>query len=357
MNGVRSSTKSEAQVGPAIVSEAVLAKIGLRPPDPPGAPWLFGLTYAGRTNYRTLVSFNFPYEKDTAYDAYDDGILPTNQSNWRVKATNETVHINGYSGYYRGSDNQQANFIRCVIAMSGNPIRDFTVGLYSSLGHTKDEFAWIQGLVIMTLGIRLPDIFPTIKRHIQVRFILLLLAFCGDQFWAVQEWVLTKTLVRYNLLLMFVLGNGIRSDFLVIYLIWTDAIASVHHLGIPPAIPTLVYALCFTHSDKLVLGLTSVDMEAQVEAYLNAFYIRNLISFSPTSMNLWTRFPLLPDDPPTWLVARELSWFFALSIGITIALVLYKLLLLAHDFIHPPNPPELQATTTCLTHPRQPWQA
>ncbi|KAF0700004.1 Aste57867_9484 [Aphanomyces stellatus] len=243
--------------------------------------------------------------------------------------------------------------------MSGNPIRDFTVDLYSSLGHTKDAFAWIQGLVIMTLGIRigftivvalnisfvsfvegrglwLPDVFPTIKRHIQVRSVLLLLAICADQFWAVQEWVLTKTLVRYNLLPMFVLGNGIRSDFLVLFLIWTDAIASLLQVGITPVIPVLTYVLCFTHSDKLVLGLTSADMEARVQAYQNAFYIRNLISFSPTSMNLWTRFQLTPSDPPTWLVARELSWFFAPCIGITIVLVLYKLVLLVRDFVQPP---------------------
>ncbi|KAF0687501.1 Aste57867_20773 [Aphanomyces stellatus] len=344
MNGLRSSTKLEAQVGPAIVSQAVLASFGLGPPDPPGVPWLFGLTYAGTTAYRTLVSFNFPYEKDTTFhDTYDDGILPTNQWNWRVKATNETVVINGYTGYYRGSTTQQANYIRYLLAMTGNPIRDFTV----------------DGLVIMTLGIRigftilvalvvsvnsfmqgreyyLPDIFPTIKRHIQIRSVLLLLAFCGDQFWAIQEWVITKTLGRYNLMPMFVLGNGIRSDFLVLFLIWTDAIASLLHVGITPLIPTVVYTLCFTHSDMLVLGLTSADLEAQAKVYLNNFYIRNLITFSPTSMNFWTRFQLTPEDPPKWLVARELTWFFAPCIGMTILLVLYKLLLLLHDFIQPP---------------------
>ncbi|KAF0713414.1 Aste57867_4351 [Aphanomyces stellatus] len=81
MNGIRSSTKSEAQVGPAIVSQAVLANFGLGPPDPPGAPWLFGLTYAGTTNYRTLVSFNFPYEKDTPFfDASNQYPNPTFES-------------------------------------------------------------------------------------------------------------------------------------------------------------------------------------------------------------------------------------------------------------------------------------
>ncbi|KAF0692439.1 Aste57867_16487 [Aphanomyces stellatus] len=367
MNGVRSSTQMETQVGPVVVAQAQLANFGLGPHDPPDAPWFFGLTYAGATSYRTLVSFNFPYEADTAFhDATNLGVLSTNQWHWQVKATGESVLINGYSGswddwYYRGSQDEQANYVRYVIAMGGNPIRDFTVDLYSALGHTKDSWAWIQGLVIMTLGIRiaftiavalnvsimsivdgrgawLPDVFPTVKRHIKVRSVLLTLAFLPDRFWAIHEWVLTTALLRYNLLPMFVLGSGIRSDFLVLTLAWTDLVASALHVGISPVVPVALYVLCYSHSDAIVLGLSSSTAEANVQALLQQFYIRNLVHFSDTSMNLWTRFQLGADDPPSWFVARELSWFFAPCLGLTLLVVVIKLGLVVGGMVRPPPP-------------------
>jgi hypothetical protein len=101
MNALRQSTHMEVQVGAVIVSTATLSRFSLRPDDP-SDDWLYhGLAYAGPSEYHTLVSLDFPYEKDMPFvDTYHDGILATNQWSWRIKTTNESLVINGYSGKY-----------------------------------------------------------------------------------------------------------------------------------------------------------------------------------------------------------------------------------------------------------------
>ncbi|KAH9096698.1 hypothetical protein LEN26_017417 [Aphanomyces euteiches] len=187
MNAMRETTKLETQVGATVVSQAQLDRFRLGPDDPPDAPWLFGLTYDGATDYRTLVSLYFPYEDDTPFlETHHDGILPSNEYAWCIRATNESMSVAGYSGYYQGSKESQTNILRYLMDMTGNPIRDFVVDYYVSLSYTKDAWTWIQGLVILTIGVRvalttvvalsialttskstahLPDVFPTSKRH------------------------------------------------------------------------------------------------------------------------------------------------------------------------------------------------
>ncbi|CAK4788422.1 unnamed protein product, partial [Aphanomyces euteiches] len=177
--------------------------------------------------------------------------------------------------YYRGSKNSQTNNVRFLIAMSGNPIRDFVVDVFPAMPFTKDSWAWIQGLVIMTIGVRigftiavafdiavttmiaqrefrLPDVFATIKQQLHLRAVLVLLAFVGDDFWSLQEWALTAGYNRYNLLPMFIVKDNIRSDFLILFLVWTDVVASILHVGIWPAIPVVVYMVCYSYSETLV---------------------------------------------------------------------------------------------------------
>ncbi|CAK4288839.1 unnamed protein product [Aphanomyces euteiches] len=290
MNAMRETTKLETQVGATVVSQAQLDRFRLGPDDPPDAPWLFGLTYDGATDYRTLVSLYFPYEDDTPFlETHHDGILPSNEYAWRIRATNESMSVAGYSGYYQGSKESQTNILRYLMDMTGNPIRDFVVNYYVSLSYTKDAWTWIQGLVILTVGIALniavmttvfkrkmylPDVFPTIKRHIHVRAVLLVLAFITDGFWTICEWALTA-------------------------------------------------------GDALVLALTSADIEKTVANYFTDAYVQNIVLYSTTGMNQWTRHALDSGDPPPWLVAREFAWFLAPCIGITCSLLLYKLILLA----------------------------
>ncbi|CAK4433366.1 unnamed protein product, partial [Aphanomyces euteiches] len=281
MAAMREMTRLEAAVGAAIVSQAEFAKFGVGPDDPPDAPWSFGLTYDGTSNYRTLVSINFPYEVDTPFfETYHDDILPSNEYAWRIQSTNESLTIAGHTGYYRGSKNSQTNNVRFLIAMSGNPIRDFVVDVFPAMPFTKDSWAWIQGLVIMTIGVRigftiavafdiavttmiaqrefrLPDVFATIKQQLHLRAVLVLLAFVGDDFWSLQEWALTAGYNRYNLLPMFIVKDNIRSDFLILFLVWTDVVASILHVGIWPAIPVVVYMVCYSYSETLVVSLTS----------------------------------------------------------------------------------------------------
>ncbi|CAK4353663.1 unnamed protein product [Aphanomyces euteiches] len=331
MNAMRETTKLETQVGATVVSQAQLDRFRLGPDDPPDAPWLFGLTYDGATDYRTLVSLYFPYEDDTPFlETHHDGILPSNEYAWRIRATNESMSVAGYSGYYQGSKESQTNILRYLMDMTGNPIRDFVVNYYVSLSYTKDAWTWIQGLVILTVGIALniavmttvfkrkmylPDVFPTIKRHIHVRAVLLVLAFITDGFWTICEWALTA---------------GERpGDLLVLFLVWTDVVASALGVGVWPTIPVVAFVVCHAHSDALVLALTSADIEKTVANYFTDAYVQNIVLYSTTGMNQWTRHALDSGDPPPWLVAREFAWFLAPCIGITCSLLLYKLILLA----------------------------
>ena len=257
-------------------------------------------------------------------------------------------------GYYRNSDNDQVNYIRYVIAMSGNPVRDFVVDLFVSLGHTKDSWAWVQGLVILTLsGIRIaftilvaiivsmrfflatksiwfPDVFTTIKRHIRIRSFLLVFALVIDRFWSLEEYVLTTAFVRYNLLPMFVLGANVRSDFLTLFIVWTDLWATALGLSLPPFVPVVLYLVCFGYSNDVVQGLTSNAIEKDVLAYVTELYTRNLVDFTETGMNLWTYFALDDATPEQWFMLREFAWFFAPCIGIVAVLIVWKGALLGH---------------------------
>ncbi|KAG9397972.1 hypothetical protein AC1031_016389 [Aphanomyces cochlioides] len=330
MASMRETTRLEAAVGAAIVSQADFTKFGVGPDDPPDAPWSFGLTYDGTSNYRTLVSMNFPYEVETPFfETYRDGILRSNEYAWRIQSTNESLTIAGHSGIYRGSKNSQTNNAVFVVDMSGNPIRDFVVDVFPAMPFTKDSWAWIQGLVIMTIGVRigftiavalnialttlmskrqvcLSDVFPTIKRHIRLRSMFLVLAFVGDGFWSFQEWALSAGYNRYNLIPMFIVKDNIRSDFLT-------------RGGIDPP-----------RCDTLVVSLTSSAVDQDTSDYCLQGFLQNIVAYSTTGMNKWDRYELSPDDPPSWLVAREFVWFFAPCLGMTCALILYKVLLLLH---------------------------
>ncbi|CAK4812932.1 unnamed protein product, partial [Aphanomyces euteiches] len=348
MAAMRETTRLEAAVGVAIVSQAEFAKFGVGPDDPPDAPWSFGLTYDGTSNYRTLVSINFPYEVETPFfETYRDGILPSHEYAWRIQSTNESLTIAGRSGYYRGSKNSQMNNAVFVLDMSGDPIRDIVVDAYPAMPFTKDSRAWIQGLVIMTIGVRigftiavalnialttlmskrqacLPDVFPTIKHHIRFRSVFLVLAFVGDGFWSLQEWALSAGYNRYHLLPMFIVKDNIRSDFLMLFLVWTDVVASILRVGIWPAIPVVVYMVCYAYSDTLVVSLTSSAVDQETSDYCLQGFLQNIVAYSMTGMNKWDQYELSPDDPPSWLVAREFVWFFAPCLGMTCALILYK---------------------------------
>ncbi|ETV95590.1 hypothetical protein H310_11025 [Aphanomyces invadans] len=350
MNAMRSTTHMEVQVGAAIVSSTTLSKFSLRP-DAATDEWMtYGLAYAGTSEYRTLVSLDFPYEEGTAFhDTHDDGMLPTNQYNWRIKATNESLAINGYSGYFRGSPDNQANFIRYVIGMSTNPVRDFVVDFFASLGHTKDAWAWIQGLVIgfgvvhntfqlvLALNVSLvtrlysktgdrlmlQDVYSSIRQVVKARAALVLITLALNGLWSLEEWMITMAMTRYKLLPMFSLVDGVRSDFLALFLTWTDILATSMRVPFPPIIPTLVYVVCYKYSEDVVATLISPTMEAAVKDAMNEMYIRNLVRYSTTGMNLWTRYRLT-NDSPSWLFATQFLWFFAPCAGMVLLVAVWK---------------------------------
>ncbi|KDO32525.1 hypothetical protein SPRG_03002 [Saprolegnia parasitica CBS 223.65] len=351
----RSSTHLQTHVGPAIVSTVPMKSFYELPPiqDPVG--FQFGLNATSASSYHTAVSFYFPYENATPFhEMHITETLPSNQWAATVVGTNESLVINGYSGYYRNSNNDQVNYIRYVIAMSGNPVRDFVVDLFVSLGHTKDSWAWVQGLVILTISIRIaftilvaavvsaryflatqsiwfPDVFTTIKRYIRIRAFLFVVALVIDRFWALEEYVLTTTFVRYNLLPMFVLGANVRSDFLTLFIVWTDLWATALHLSLPPFVPVALYFVCFGYSNDVVQLVTSKALEEDVLAYVTELYTRNLVDFTETGMNLWTYFALDAATPQQWFMLREFTWFFAPCIGIVAVLLAWKGLSLVHQ--------------------------
>ncbi|CAK4078534.1 unnamed protein product [Aphanomyces euteiches] len=337
MIGLRETTHLATQVGATVVSLTQLSKFGLGPDEPPGAEWFYGLTYDDATAF---------------HETYHDGVSASNEYKWRIQSTNESLLIAGLSGYYRGSTASQTNMLRFLIDMTGSPVRDFVVDMYPSLAYWKDAWAWVQGLVILTIGVRvgftivvalsiafttskstaaahLPDVFPTIKRHIHVRSFLLVLAFVCDGFWSIHEWALTVGFIRYNLLPLFVLGENIRSDLLMLFLVWTDGVASALRVGIWPAITVVAYILCYTHSSAIVAALSSQQVEDATAEYFNQAYIANTIAYASFGMNEWNQYVLPPEEPPLWLVAREFVWFIAPCIGIAGLLVVYKLALVA----------------------------
>ncbi|OQS05131.1 hypothetical protein THRCLA_02687 [Thraustotheca clavata] len=198
-----------------------------------------------------------------------ESILPTNQWFARVLSTNETLIINRY---FRDSDNAQSNYIRYLINMSGNPVRDFTIG---TCHWGIVSWACVQGINILTLGIRIgfilcaayivscryfistkhlwfPDVFPTIRQHIHIRSYLLIAAFVIDRFWALEERVFSVAFIRYSLLPLFILGANIRSNFLTLFLVWTDMWSSWLNLSVLPIVPTMLYILCYNNHDWII---------------------------------------------------------------------------------------------------------
>ncbi|RHY47300.1 hypothetical protein DYB38_000592 [Aphanomyces astaci] len=350
MNAWRSRINMEVQVGAVIVSTANLSQFAL------GSNGKYGVVYAGTSKYHTLVAIDFPYEHDTPFhDTIADGVLPTNQYLWRLKSTNESLAINGYSG----NQDDQGSFVRYVLGMSDDPVRDFAEEFFSSLGHSKDSWAWVQGLVIAFVCVRtwfrlavavnvafvtwlgrplgdrwwLPDVFAGRVRHLVVaRAVLILVTFAINHFWSLHEWMFTKAFARYKLTPMFSLGDGVRSDFLVLFLTWTEVVASLLNVPMAPIVPIVVYLVCYEYSQVLVAALVSTSMEHAVRAVINDMYIRNLVNFSPTGMNLWTRYRLTGDDPPSWLFATEFIWFFAPCLGMVGLLLAYKCVLLVVTF-------------------------
>ncbi|RHX98815.1 hypothetical protein DYB25_006138 [Aphanomyces astaci] len=389
MNAVRESTRMEVQVGPVVVSSAQLSRFGLGAPDGTivvGARVLdmFGLTYDGVSEYRTLVSFDFPYEPNTpfhdAISVADDESSRLNQWRWRVKSTNELIVLNGYSGtssppneamagkkyaipmyrgihlnstvqlyvgYYRGSKSSQTSFVRYVVAMDATPVRDFAIDNFQAQGHSKDSRTWMHVLGIVTVGLRigfpvgvshhmaamslwgpqfwLPDVCGIVKRQLRLRALLIFVTVFADRFWIVQEWALTAGYRRYDLEPMIGSDDVVLSDSLVTFLVLTDVIATAMHVAVVPIVPVLLFILCYTQREMLVQALTS-DMEPDVASYMNDVYMRNLLTYSPTTMDIWTRYPLeAMDDPAMWFVMREYVWFFAACVVMAVGLALIKL--------------------------------
>jgi hypothetical protein len=128
---------------------------------------------------------------------------------------------------------------------------------------------------------------------------------------------------------MFVLDNGVRSDFLALFLTWTDLVASFLNVSIPPVIPVTTFLLSYSYSEVLVATFASESMQTAVQELANAMYVRNLVSHSPTGMNLWTRYRLTTEEPPFWFVATQLMWFIVPCVGITAFLVVCKVVSVA----------------------------
>ncbi|KAG9397974.1 hypothetical protein AC1031_016391 [Aphanomyces cochlioides] len=344
--GVHERTHLDTHLGVVIIAHAELRKFGLGHDDDPD---LYGLAYDGTTDYHTLVALHFPYEAHVPF--FETArVSPTDEFTWRIKSTNESIVYQNYAGYYRGSPGSQTNAIRYYIAMTGNPIRDFATDFYSTTAFSKDSSAWIHGLVVIVMGawsglnvlvalnialstlvtkreLFLPDVFPTIKRHVRVRAIALFIAFLSNGFWSIHERALNAGYVRYKLIALSVSGDIVRSDFLVFFLMWTDSVATALNVGIWPVVPIATYLWCCDHSDEIVLALTSSQVEQDVADYMLQSYRQGAVVFSSFGMNMWTRYELAAGDPPTWFVAREFVWFIAPCIGMTCSLVLYKVAL------------------------------
>ncbi|OQS02806.1 hypothetical protein THRCLA_04867 [Thraustotheca clavata] len=208
--------------------------------------------------------------------------------------------------------------------MSGNPVRDFMIDLYSSLGPTKDSWAWVRDMIILTLGIRIAFVIGvasivSFRRHIHIRSFLLVFAFVIDKFWALEVWVFTVTFIRYALLPMFMLVANIRSDFLTFFLVWTDIWANALSISVLPDNHNLV-----------VQKFTSASIELEVFNHMNSMYPRDLVNYSQNTMNWWTYYPLTSDDPPQWLMLREFTWFFVPVIGIAVILIISKAILIVY---------------------------
>ncbi|CAK4288840.1 unnamed protein product [Aphanomyces euteiches] len=113
------------------------------------------------------------------------------------------------------------------------------------------------------------------------------LAFVGDGFWSLQEWALSAGYNRYHLLPMFIVKDNIRSDFLMLFLVWTDVVASTLRVGIWPAIPVVVYMVCYAYSDTLVVSLTSSAVDQETSDYCLQGFLQNIVAYSMTGMNKW----------------------------------------------------------------------
>ncbi|KAH9108787.1 hypothetical protein AeMF1_016104 [Aphanomyces euteiches] len=341
--GVHERTHLETHLGAVIVAYAELRRFRLGADDDPD---LYGLAYDGSTDYYTLVALHFPYEAHVPF-VETARVSPTDEFTWRIQSTNESIVYQMYAGYYRGSHGSQTNAIRFYLTMSGNPVRDFATDLYSSTPFSKDALAWIHGLVVSVMGawsglnvvvalnialstlitkreLFLPDVFPTIKRHVRLRAIALFAAFLSNDLWSIHEWALNAAFVRYQLIALFVSRDLVRSDFLVFFLLWTDWVATALNVGIWPVVPIATFLWCCDHSDELVQALTSSQVEQDVADYTMQSYMQQSVVFSSFGMNMWTRYELVAGDPPTWFVAREFVWFIAPCVGITCGLVLYK---------------------------------
>ncbi|ETV96859.1 hypothetical protein H310_10143 [Aphanomyces invadans] len=355
MSAMRESTRMEGQVGPVVVSKASWSQFALGPDDAADLP-RFGLHYDGVSEYRTLVAFNFPYEVGTPFhDATritDGRAMRLNQWHWRVKATNELIVMNGYSGYYRGSKDAQTNFVRYVLSMDDDPVRDLCVDYFKAQGYNKDSRTWLHAIGIVSAVVRvvypaivavhvavvslrtssfwLPDVCPNTIRQLYFRAAWIAFTWTVDRFWVVHEWVLTVGYTRYDLEPMVAPDDLVRSDCLTCFLVLTDVVATVLRIPIVPVVPVLVYALCYTARESLVQTFTTAAMEVAVSNYMNDFYLRNLIASSPTTMDFWTLYELSPGDPPTWLIMREFVWFFLPCGAIVIGLVLVKVVRLVH---------------------------
>ncbi|RHY54035.1 hypothetical protein DYB30_008133 [Aphanomyces astaci] len=231
--------------------------------------------------------------------------------------------------------------------MDATPVRDFAIDNFQAQGHSKDSRTWMHALGIVTVGLRigfpvgvshhmaamslwgpqfwLPDVCGIVKRQLRLRALLIFVTVFADRFWIVQEWALTAGYRRYDLEPMIGSDDVVLSDSFVTFLVLTDVIATAMHVAVVPIVPVLLFILCYTQREMLVQALTS-DMEPDVASYMNDVYMRNLLTYSPTTMDIWTRYPLeAMDDPAMWFVMREYVWFFAACVVMAVGLALVKL--------------------------------